>query len=640
VDDKPINVKPVQVPPPERSLATGPRKIVPTKAFVARGLSAAGFSPAAPPPNLVYHGGPVLGSVQVVPIYWGNAWSSGMNAQLAAGLDGFFDFIVTSSLMDLLAEYSTPTIAIQRGQRLQSVRLVNSEPGSNGTVSDAQIQQSLQGWINNGTVPAVTANTLYFIYLPPNVTCTAFGSASCSAFCGYHDHIGGTIFYAVIPFVNCNGCQFPGNFLDTLTEVSSHEFCEAITDPALNAWWDPNPNGNDPAGDEIGDICNRQTVRLGGYLIQTEWSNQQNACTIASTGTPTNAFAPVYAQGDPGSGIGGYDLKSPADRAFAFDYDGSGKADHVALYRPGTGTMWILKNSGGNFSPVYHQGDPGNGIGGYDLKSPADLAFAFDYNSSGKLDHIVLYRPGTGTMWILKNSGGNFSPVYHEGDPGNGIGGYDLKSAADRAFAFDYDSSGKLDHIALYRPATGTMWILKNSGGNFSPVYHEGDPGNGIGGYDLKSSADLAFAFDYDSSGKLDHIALYRPATGTMWILKNSGGSFSPVYHEGDPGNGIGGYDLRSPADRAFAFDYDGSGKLDHLALYRPATGTMWILKNSGGAFSAVYHQGDPGLGIGGYDLKSGADSAFAFDYDASGKLDHLALYRPGTGTMWILKKQ
>jgi hypothetical protein len=228
----------------------------------------------------------------------------------------------------------------------------------------------------------------------------------------------------------------------------------------------------------------------------------------------------VYAQGDPGQGIGGYDLKSPADRAFAFDYDGSGKLDHLALYRPATGTMWILKNSGGNFSPVYQQGDPGNGIGGYDLKSPADQAFAFDYDGSGKLDHLALYRPGTGTMWILKNSGGNFSPVYHQGDPGNGIGGYDLKSPADRVFAFDYDQSGKLDHLALYRPATGTIWILKNSGGNFSAVYNQGDPGHGIGGYDLKSPADHVFAFDYDSSGKLDHLALYRPGTGTMWILR------------------------------------------------------------------------------------------------------------------------
>jgi hypothetical protein len=52
---------------------------------------------------------------------------------------------------------------------------------------------------------------------------------------------------------------------------------------------------------------------------------------------------------------------------------------------------------------------------------------------------------------------------------------------------------------------------------------------------------------------------------------------------------GIGGYDLRVAADRAFAFDYDGTGKLDHLVLYRPNYGTIWILTNSAGQFSAVY---------------------------------------------------
>jgi hypothetical protein len=47
----------------------------------------------------------------------------------------------------------------------------------------------------------------------------------------------------------------------------------------------------------------------------------------------------------------------------------------------------------------------------------------------------------------------------------------------------------------------------------------------------------------------------------------------------GSPGNGIGGYDLKDDRDRAFAFDYDGRGKLDHPVLYRPGTGTIWILK-------------------------------------------------------------
>jgi len=313
-----------------KHLIFGPNRIVPTASFFAPGLAAPISVESAP--NLQNHGGKVIQSVAVVPIFWGASWSTGINAQLIPQLEGFFDFIVTSSIMDMLAEYSTSSTPIQHGRRLPSVHLPGSEPGnvtSTGRiVTDTQIQQALQTWIQNGTAPATSANTLYFIYLPPNVICDGAGGAqSCTQMCGYHDHIGSSVYYAVIPYVTCYGCVFPGNFLDTLTEVSSHEFCEAITDPTLSTWWDSN------TGNEIGDICNRQTTRLGGYLIQTEWSNSQSSCAIAPVVPP---FAAVYQQGDPGNGIGGYDLKSPADRVFAFDYVGSGKLDHLALYRPGT----------------------------------------------------------------------------------------------------------------------------------------------------------------------------------------------------------------------------------------------------------------------------------------------------------------
>jgi hypothetical protein len=47
-----------------------------------------------------------------------------------------------------------------------------------------------------------------------------------------------------------------------------------------------------------------------------------------------------------------------------------------------------------------------------------------------------------------------------EGQGGAGIGGFDLKSSDDRAFAFDWKSSGKMYHIALYRPGAGAFWVI------------------------------------------------------------------------------------------------------------------------------------------------------------------------------------
>jgi hypothetical protein len=248
-----------------------PRKIVP---LVHPGR----LSVIAPTAQLTFHGGKVLGAVQVVPIYWGASWAAGNGAQLATQLDAFFDFLLTSSFMDLLAEYNTPTTTIGQGSRPSSVKVSGSEPGDpTGTgrqVTDIQIQQALQGWIADGTIPGTTANTLYFVYLPPDCVSILGADQSCQVFCGYHNHIKKTVFYAVEPYITCLGCSF-GTILDSLTKVSSHELAEAVTDPALDAWFD------DGSGDEIGDICNTSTTHLGGYLVQNQWSNAQSACVIA-----------------------------------------------------------------------------------------------------------------------------------------------------------------------------------------------------------------------------------------------------------------------------------------------------------------------------------------------------------------------
>jgi hypothetical protein len=347
-------------------------------------------------------------------------------------------------------------------------------------------------------------------------------------------------------------------------------------------------------------------------------------------------FTPVYQQVDGGSGIGEYDLHSDVDRAIPFDFDHSGKQDHLIIYRPGTGIFWVMKNTNGSFTTIVKS------FAGVwmDLRSTADRGFAFDYEHSGKLDHLVMFRPGTCTIYIFRQTNGNFQPVFKEGQPvanqgpnGKGIAEYDLSSTADRGFAFDYEHSGKLDHIVLYRPGARIIWILKNTNGTFSTVLKSFQ---GISDYDVSSPADRAFAFDFDRSGKLDHIALYRPGSGHLYIIKNDNGTFTDVFRS--YGQGIAGYDLMSPADRIVAFDYEHSGKKEYLALYRPGAGAFQILKNDKGNFTPVYQEGAPGRGIGAFDMKSTVDRAVSFDFDHSGKSDHILLYRPGQGAATILR--
>jgi hypothetical protein len=124
----------------------------------------------------------------------------------------------------------------------------------------------------------------------------------------------------------------------------------------------------------------------------------------------------------------------------------------------------------------------GTNWAGYDNKGCATMGM---YQENG----VVFTAATTDWVWSLNA----LNPVVSQitlnvlqrrqqvASSGVGIDGYDLASTADRAIAFDYDSSGKLDHLVLYRSGTSTIWILKNGSGTFSPVYTSGPRTSGSG---------------------------------------------------------------------------------------------------------------------------------------------------------------
>jgi hypothetical protein len=226
--------------------------------------------PAAPAAQLTYRGGPLLTSVKVFTVFWGKAWQTAANSGVTAQLNDFFKFLVSSALLDQLGEYSVPGKAIGHGSFIGSVTL--TQPFLSHSVTDTVIQEMLQQQIKNSAIPKPDANTLYFVYLPPGTAVVQGGSRSCQAFCGYHDTFGRGIYYAVMPFPNCAGCQGGLTDLDALTSTSSHEFCEAITDPVPGQGWYDDTHG------EIGDICAWKTKKLGKYTVQLEWSNKSANC--------------------------------------------------------------------------------------------------------------------------------------------------------------------------------------------------------------------------------------------------------------------------------------------------------------------------------------------------------------------------
>jgi hypothetical protein len=188
---------------------------------------------------------------------------------MMTNVNKFFPAILVSPLIDQLNEYSVPGKTIGHGSFIGTKVITAKAPV--GSVTDSVIRKNLKAWIAAKTVPTNTSNTLYFTYLDPGVISIMGGSKSCQNYCGYHDAVG-SVYYAVMPYPTCAGCLGGMAALDALTGTSSHELCEAITDPVPGSGWYDNVNG------EIGDICAWNFKKVAGYTVQLEWSNAQDKC--------------------------------------------------------------------------------------------------------------------------------------------------------------------------------------------------------------------------------------------------------------------------------------------------------------------------------------------------------------------------
>jgi hypothetical protein len=184
-------------------------------------------------------------------------------------LNQFFTDILVSSLIDQLAEYDVPGQTIGHGSLIGTKAISDNAPVD--SVTDSAIRAQLRKWIKVGTVPKNDQNTLYFIYLDPGLVSIMGGSRSCQNYCGYHNNVG-AVYYAVAPYPSCSGCLGGLQTFDATTATSSHELCEAITDPVPGSGWYDDSNG------EIGDICAWNFKTVAGYTVQLEWSNQQAKC--------------------------------------------------------------------------------------------------------------------------------------------------------------------------------------------------------------------------------------------------------------------------------------------------------------------------------------------------------------------------
>src|SRR5579863_5742998 len=99
-----------------------PIKIVP--------LKAGGVAPAAAaPPQLVYNNGALLTAVQVFTVFWGSAWQQSPASDTMQSLNGYFDYILSSALIDQLAEYNVTGQQIGHGSHVGTT-VVTPDPAT------------------------------------------------------------------------------------------------------------------------------------------------------------------------------------------------------------------------------------------------------------------------------------------------------------------------------------------------------------------------------------------------------------------------------------------------------------------------------------------------------------------------------
>jgi len=261
-----IRIVPLHYPKPSYSID----ELAAQKAGVTGDLYDGRPRPAPSTAKLAYRNGPLLTAVRVSVVFWGASWSTSASAApLRSQIDAFFGYVLTSALIDQLAEYNVPGQSIGHGVYLGSTVRTDNAPV--GSVTDATVRAQVVQWISAGAVPARTPNSLYFVYLEPGIVSVMGGSKSCQNYCGYHDATG-SVYYAVMPYPSCAGCLGGLALIDALTGTSSHELCESITDPVPGTGWYDDING------EIGDICAWNFKQLGAFTVQQEWSNAQNRC--------------------------------------------------------------------------------------------------------------------------------------------------------------------------------------------------------------------------------------------------------------------------------------------------------------------------------------------------------------------------
>jgi hypothetical protein len=257
-------------------------------------------------PTVNFYGGNLLPHVEAQALYYGSAWATvPAYANQAAALNVYLATVTGGAYMDALTRAG---YGVGRGTATPGA-IDTGAAAANTLISDASIQARIQADVRSGLLRAPDANRLYVVYVEPNVAVNLGGGEGTTqqGILGYHGAFGGvdaaghaaTIRYAVVayPGGTVHNSGLGTSAFDQLTEVSSHELAEAVTDPDVDyarlGWYDPRWG-------EIGDITEdnpNALVRLNGYLVQEVADRNDQLLALAASAPPSTPAPPAPAPG-------------------------------------------------------------------------------------------------------------------------------------------------------------------------------------------------------------------------------------------------------------------------------------------------------------------------------------------------------
>jgi hypothetical protein len=223
-------------------------------------------------PDLVYHGGPVEGSVVVTPIFWGTSWTAA--DEKIAGLKQFYAGLGGTAYAGTSSEYSDNS-GTNFGGGVSfdgTVRIDNNAAPKHGPRTST-IQAEVCAMISNPVT-----NGYYPVYIDqPRAHagyCAWHSWGSCN---GVNIQFG--FFFNLDGDQGCDAIDLQSGHsqgLASLANVSGHEISEAVTDPRGTGWFDS-------SGAENADKC---AWTFGGNLVAfkngTSWKIQGNYSNAAA----------------------------------------------------------------------------------------------------------------------------------------------------------------------------------------------------------------------------------------------------------------------------------------------------------------------------------------------------------------------